>query len=301
MSARERLRRQRVFQSPLVDIGVFRAPPHSDLFGAQQPPGHFAVAFPETSVRIRPPHGPAFVTDRNLVTLYEPEDSYDRGLVDPRGDHCTFIVPAPEIARQFAERARLTSRNGRVFGRAFELCSPTTFRRHRRLIHGLVDGKALPDATVEEEALRVLDGVAERSAAVVGRSGRRRPGPGARRSALRAREYLACHYAEAPGLSDIADAAGCSPYYLSRAFRQQFGTTLHRYRTDLALRDAYDRILATDDRLLEIALDLGFASHSHFSDVFRRRFAQRPSSLRRATRSRARSSSPRGVRSDRRS
>jgi len=97
----------------------------------------------------------------------------------------------------------------------------------------------------------------------------------------RAREYLACHYAQAPSVSDIAAAAGCSPYHLSRIFRRHFGTTLHRYRTDLAVRDGYDQIVGTDRRLLDIALDLGFASHSHFSGAFVDAFGVVPSSLRR--------------------
>jgi AraC-like DNA-binding protein len=277
---RERLRRQRIFASPLLDIGVFRAPADSELFGAQAPPGHFTVAFPETAVGIRSALGPAFVTDRNVVTLYEPDDVYDRWLVDPRGDHCTFISPSPELAAEFADRGRLRGARGRVFSRAFELCSAATFHRQRRLVRALPSTE-LPAGAVEEEALAVLDGVAAASAGTAV-TGTRRQSATARRHAERAREYLSCHYAEAPPLARVAAAADCSVYHLSRAFRHRYGTTIHRYRTDLALRDAYDQIDGGDRRLLDIAFDLGFASHSHLTDSFSRRFGVLPSTVRRA-------------------
>ena len=281
LPASERLREQRIFHSPLIDLGVFHADAGSGLFGPQASPGHFTIAFPETSVRIRPSHGRAFVTDRNLVTLYEPADTYERGLVDPRGDRCTFLSPEPAVAQEFAEHAGLTDGDGRLFRQAFERCPAPSFARQRNLVRRLRQGDGLPAATVEEEALAILDGVAAHS--VDARRASPKPvNPAARRHVHRAQEYLATHYALAPGLSDIAAAAGCSPYHLSRVFRRHFGTTLHRYRTGLAIRDAYDQIVRTDRRLLDIALDLGFASHSHFSGAFVSVFGIVPSSLRRS-------------------
>lgn len=278
--AHERLREQSIFRSSMIEIGVFRAGPRSGLFGWQAPPGHYAIAFPQTSVRIRPTHAPAFVTDRSLVTLYEPDDTYERSLVDPAGDLCTFLSPAPSVARDFAARAGITTGGVRLFRSAFEYCPADTFRRHRRLVRRLMSRSETPSTEwVEEEALAILDGIAEHAA-------RRAPEAGvsaaSRRSATRAREYLACHYAEAPSLERVAQVAGCSPYHLCRTFRHLFGTTVHRYCTTLALRAAHDRITDSGQRLLDIALELGFTSHSHMTAAFRQEFGVPPSSLRTA-------------------
>jgi AraC-like DNA-binding protein len=37
-----------------------------------------------------------------------------------------------------------------------------------------------------------------------------------------------------------------------------------------------------DGELIDIALDLGFSSHSHFTDIFRRTFGNTPSAVRQA-------------------
>jgi AraC-like DNA-binding protein len=231
------------------------------------------VAFPETAVGIRPARGPAFVADRNLVTFYDPDDEYTRWVVDPRGDHCSWIAPSPEVAYEFARTASLGGTPGKVFGRPFALCNAATFRRQRWLLRGLLAGPP-PALVVEEEALTVLAGVAT-------------AGPPAtnRRLAAEAREYLALNYPSAPALGDIAAAVGTSTFHLCRVFRAQYNTTLHAYRTDLAVRDAYDQIQSGGRRLLDIALDLGFASHSHFTAAFTQRFGVAPSSLRPGTRS----------------
>jgi AraC-like DNA-binding protein len=271
LPAAERLRRQRIFASPLVDIGVFVAPAGSDYFGDQAPPGHFTVAFPETAVGIRPARGRRFVTDLNVVTYYEPEDAYERHLVDPRGDSCTFFAPAPAVVEEFAADAGLRDSTDRVFGRAFGHCDTATFRRQRRLVGALRRG-----VEVEQETLGVLDGLARRGPTPRGQT----PTPAARRHARRAREYLACHYAEAPDLTTVAAAADCSVFHLSRAFKGTFGYTVHEYRMELALRDAHDRIVAGDGRIADIAFDLGFASHSHLTENFGRRFGFAPSRLR---------------------
>ena len=51
----------------------------------------------------------------------------------------------------------------------------------------------------------------------------------------------------------------------------------------LRLTAAARIILDGCDDLTALALDLGFSSHSHFTDAFRRRFGMAPSSLRTRT------------------
>jgi AraC-like DNA-binding protein len=64
-------------------------------------------------------------------------------------------------------------------------------------------------------------------------------------------------------------------------FQQQTGMPVHRYLTQLRLRAALERLADADD-ITSLAIDLGFSSHSHFTDVFRREFGKTPSEYRKA-------------------
>jgi len=63
-------------------------------------------------------------------------------------------------------------------------------------------------------------------------------------------------------------------------FRRQTGFSLHQYRTQLRLRLALERLPESAGSLTSLAFELGFASHSHFTDTFRREFGVAPSAVR---------------------
>lgn len=95
-----------------------------------------------------------------------------------------------------------------------------------------------------------------------------------------AKAYIAKHIGENISLADIAAAANASPFNFARMFQQQTGMPVHRYLTRLRLRSSLERIAEPAPDLTTIALDLGFSSHSHFTDVFRREFGKTPSEIR---------------------
>ncbi len=70
-------------------------------------------------------------------------------------------------------------------------------------------------------------------------------------------------------LVDLARAIGSSPTHLAATFKKAEQTTIHRYLVDLRLRRAASLLWGCDD-LTTLALNLGFASQSHFSNAFRR-------------------------------
>jgi AraC family transcriptional regulator len=80
-------------------------------------------------------------------------------------------------------------------------------------------------------------------------------------------------------LAALADLAGASRYHFARSFREEVGTTLHRYLTRARLALAVDRVLDGED-LTTIALDSGFSSHSHFTARFRSVFGTTPREVR---------------------
>jgi AraC-like DNA-binding protein len=73
-------------------------------------------------------------------------------------------------------------------------------------------------------------------------------------------------------LSELARAVFSSPFHLARVFRRETGTSLHGYQTRLRLSVALERLADGASDLTTLALDLGFASHAHFTDAFRRGF-----------------------------
>lgn len=66
------------------------------------------------------------------------------------------------------------------------------------------------------------------------------------------------------GLTELASQLAVSPAYLSDAFRRAEGIPLVRYQLRLRLIRALAELPRTDD-LAQLALALGFSSHSHFT------------------------------------
>lgn len=82
-------------------------------------------------------------------------------------------------------------------------------------------------------------------------------------------------------LAEIAADVGVSPVYLTQVFQQVEGLPLYRYQLRLRLARALD-LLGEYDDLSQLALDLGFSSHSHFSAAFQQAYGRSPSEFREA-------------------
>jgi AraC-like DNA-binding protein len=95
-----------------------------------------------------------------------------------------------------------------------------------------------------------------------------------------ARMLLARRLGEPLTLDAIAAELATTPFHLARLFREATGVSLHEYRDALRLRASVERLVDGNDSLTRIGLDLGYASSSHYSDRFRRRFAVPPSAVR---------------------
>jgi AraC-like DNA-binding protein len=83
-----------------------------------------------------------------------------------------------------------------------------------------------------------------------------------------------------PRLPELAGSVGCSPFHLSRVFRQTAGISLRRYVQQLRARLAADRLARGARDLTELALDLGYSDHSHLTNSFRREWGLPPSRFR---------------------
>jgi AraC family transcriptional regulator len=107
--------------------------------------------------------------------------------------------------------------------------------------------------------------------------------PGTRRLVDRAKTFLGANWDSTVRLKDIASAVGASAAYLTDAFRRAEGVPLHGYLVQLRLARALVEIPHSSD-LTELALRLGFSSHSHFTAAFRKSFGCTPSDFRQSTR-----------------
>lgn len=77
-------------------------------------------------------------------------------------------------------------------------------------------------------------------------------------------------------LKDLAACVGASPVYLTSLFRQTEGMPIYRYQARLRLARSLRRLSETDD-ITTVAMDLGFANHSHFTTAFKGVFGLTPS------------------------
>lgn len=82
------------------------------------------------------------------------------------------------------------------------------------------------------------------------------------------------------GVDVVARTVGLSPFHLMRSFRAYTGQTMREYRRRLRVAVALDRLDEGCDDLTRLALDVGFASHSHMDAAFGRELGLAPAAAR---------------------
>lgn len=97
----------------------------------------------------------------------------------------------------------------------------------------------------------------------------------------RATEMVHDRFREQLQLSEIADEVGVHPGHLARSFRQHFRLPLGTYIRRLRLAWAADRLGKSDDPIVNIAFEAGFADQSHFTRAFRQYSGVTPAQMRR--------------------
>jgi AraC family cel operon transcriptional repressor len=79
-----------------------------------------------------------------------------------------------------------------------------------------------------------------------------------------------------PGVSEMVRLTGKNHSYLCRAFKQHLGTTPTTQINKLRLNYAENLLLNSDLSILDICLETGFESLSHFYRLFERQYAMTP-------------------------
>lgn len=98
----------------------------------------------------------------------------------------------------------------------------------------------------------------------------------------RAIEYIENHLNENIGLSDVSRETGYSYYHMTRLFSSVLGESVGRYINRRRLYNASKKLIHSDQRVIDIALDCGFESPEAFSRAFKAAFGSSPIDYRRA-------------------
>jgi len=256
-----------------VAVGTFRCAASDPLFADSGPCNSNVVVFPRRVIRITHSNGRSFVADPTTIALYNRGQRYKRRAISP-ADHSDWIALSDDFLREAAEWSSGRRNVDEPFEQPCLTAPPSLYVRQRLLFERLLHGPEAEPGAVEEAAVLI---VAEALAPL--RKWRTENARGNRQVAA-AKELIARHLGTNLPLREVSSAVGSSPFRLCRLFKSATGTTLSEFRTDLRLRVALQLLARRSADILEIATNLGFSSHSHFSARFIRRFGLTPSAFR---------------------
>jgi AraC family transcriptional regulator len=275
-------------QTRSVALGRYRCPVDHPQFNAGGGPHTCSyISFHRTSVRMRIGDARPEVATPNHASFYNVGEQYTREAIGDEGDECDWIALSPALLREaHAELAEAEAAGGRLFPRPLAPMKPQTFLAQRRLFAAASSSTApLNSLQIDEAVAALVDAVVAQALDFWGCSGRsrRRPRPVCHRRRLQivedAKALLAREYWSDLSLADLAHRLHCSAAHLSRLFHAVTGYKLCDYRQELRLRKGLFLLEETGLEIGDIAVQVGFASHSHFTSAFHRRFGINPSTF----------------------
>lgn len=265
-----------VYQSKLVRMARWSCAGHSRRPGESVPSREHTFAF-VTGGLFRRHLGSTEVLAAPGDAIFFPRQSeYRTSHPSQGGDRGIGVRVDPESLEEILGRAGLGRKKPEALVSNRALLPPRDVLRLRRLIVTL-EGNEDSSLDAEETALLLLGEAAERMVdsgkAGAGRASTRQAH---RRAVERVMEIVQARLHEKLRLEEIAREAAYSPYHLCRVFKGETGMTIHRYLNRQRLLMALER-LGSEKSLAQLAVQLGFASQSHYAIVFKREFRSPPS------------------------
>jgi len=273
-----------LYRSGLVTIHDVRCRPTDASCGAEEESGDNNIVFPRSGAFLQHIGRERILGTANHVLFFQRGLPYRVSHPIPGGDDCTSITFDP-AALQTAIRVHDSSAGEfreSLFRFTHGPLEPQSLFRLQNLRKRLLLKKTTP-LEAEETALTLLDEAVTGAYLVRGiRPSRHRAGTlrSYRDKVEAVKALLAERASTKPSLAEIASAVHASPYHLARLFRCQVGVPIHRYLHRLRLAWAQERRSTGARDLTALAMELGFSSHSHFTNSFQRQFGITPSAFR---------------------
>lgn len=98
----------------------------------------------------------------------------------------------------------------------------------------------------------------------------RRHSPFRKQDLQEIKEYLDRHYAQRITLDDLADRFYINKFYLTRIFKEQFGTSINNYLLQTRITHAKQLLRFTDRTIESIGRECGIEDANYFSRMFRK-------------------------------
>ena len=274
--------RRVLFESLGISVVDFQCHAHVAADGAEEPNPTHSIALVRRGVFRRTQQRETVLADPNHVLLFNAAEPYRYAHPLPGGDACTILTVDTDRALELVGRHAPVDAEypERPFRRGHGLSSPRTVWLHWEFLNLIARGAgrlALEDALAElaNEAVACVYGAPVPSRRASPSTQRRR-----RDLVETVKLMISEHLERPPSLTELADVLDCSPYHLSHTFHGTAGLSLRRYLRRLRARVAAERLAAGASRLTPLALDLGYADHSHFTNSFRREWGVSPSTFR---------------------
>ncbi len=98
--------------------------------------------------------------------------------------------------------------------------------------------------------------------------------------AVAAKEYIEKNYANNQlSIADISGELLVNQTYLRKMFKDEMNMTLQEYMTSFRMQEAKRLILETDEKLAEVAENVGYSDVSYFSNCFKKFYGVSPRSM----------------------
>jgi AraC-like DNA-binding protein len=205
------------------------------------------------------------------------------------GDSGSDLIIRPDVLTEILSRydPGAADRLDRPFPVGSGPCDAPSYLLHRALVRKVTESAPVNELEIEELSLRLADRLAR---AALDDSTKpaapSRPTSRERGEVEQILGLLSAHPGRRHRLDGLARRVESSPFKICRSFRAVTGTSIHRHLTQIRLRQALGRIAEGSRDLTDVAFELGFSSHSHFTNVFRKSFGATPEVVRRAVNTR---------------
>jgi AraC family transcriptional regulator len=276
-----------LYESPLVRVTDYCCKAHEDGPAAEEQSENNSILLMRYGAFSKHMGKRRVTADVNQAVFFQKNSVYRISHPTGHGDRGTSFLLAPQILNDIIRELAPTidEHPDQPFAFVTSPCDPQLFWRFRQLVRRLEAMAQEPPEQLwaDETALQLVADLLELAFKQHGKpktSQRKSTKTDHAEKAEAAKAFLASRMSEAICLNEIAREVAASPFHFARLFQQQTSLQVHRYLTLLRLRAALERLYDGEDNLTAVALDFGFSSHSHFTDVFRREFAQTPSEWR---------------------